>query len=620
MQEREHFHKKAIRTNKEIHWSSYKRLRNAVTLKLRKEKRRYYSTRLSEDQNSKIMWKTLNKILPKKPKTAAEIENLSATKFNQYFTTIAGSLCGHFTDPSPQRVLAPRVDQEFIPQNVSSAFVLLELRKLKSTKATGLNGIPAKLLKGAAQEVAKPIANLINLTFSTGEIPQEWKEAKVTPIFKSGEKDDVNNYRPISVLPLISKIMERAIQVQLVSFLTENNVHSEHQSGFRKRHSTQTAVTYLSDFILENMDKQKLTGAVFIDLKKAFDLVNHKCLLYKLEHYGVRGLSHSWFQNYLCTRSQRVKFKELSSSLPLSYGVPQGSILGPLLFVLYINDLPQCLVRSNISMYADDTVIYTTGSRPDDVMMKIQEDIQRVEQWMKSNQLVLNLTKTKSLLFGTAQKLAGATDFNILIQGKEIDRVSNFCYLGVTLDENLSWKEHVGEVFKKVNKRLGLLGRIRSCLTIQAAKCIYNCLILPVLSYTETAWGELSAECSNRLQRLQNRAARITIRYDRSSDAIKNLGWEKLETIRKRNKATLVFKCLNNLAPAYFKNYFTRNSSYHFYNTRQKQDLHIPKAKRSKGKKTFIFSGATLFNRLPDSLKQAKSLQIFKRNIGHYSF
>ena len=151
---------------------------------------------------------------------------------------------------------------------------------------------------------------------------------------------------------------------------------------------------------------------------------------------------------------------------------------------------------------------------------------------------------------------------------------------------------------------------------------MYNCLILPVLSNSDTAWGELSAECSNRLQRLQNRAARIiyTIRCDRSSDAIKNAGWEKLETIRKRYKAILVFKCLNNLAPAYFKNYFTRNSSYHFYNTRQKQDLRIPKAKLSKGKKTFRFSGATLFNRLPDSLRQAKSLQIFKRNIGSYSF
>ena len=193
-------------------------------------------------------------------------------------------------------------------------------------------------------------------------------------------------------------------------------------------------------------------------------------------------------------------------------------------------------VQHHVSMYADNTAIYTTGSRPDDVMVKIQEDILRVEQWMKSNQLVLSLTKTKSLLFGTAKKFAGATDFKILIEGKEIDRVSKFCYLGVTLDENLSWKGHVGEVFNKVNKRLGLLGRIRWCLTIQAAKCTYNCLILPVLSYTDTAWGELSGECSNRLQRLQNQAAHITIRCDGSSNAIKNLGWERLETIRKRNK------------------------------------------------------------------------------------
>ena len=256
------------------------------------------------------MWKTLNKIhvLPKrlrvKPRTCP------LPKFNQHFTTIAGSLRGHFTDPSPPRILTPRVDREFISLNVSLTFVLLELRKLKSTKANGLDGIPVSLLKDAAQKVANPIAYFINLTFSTGKIPQEWKEAKVTPVFKFGEKYDVNNYRPISVLPLLSKVMERAIQIQLASFLTENNVLSEHQSGFRKRHTIQTVVTYLSDFILEHKDKQKLTGAVFMDLKKVFDLVNHNCLLHKLEHYGVRGLSHSQFQNYLCTRFQRVKFKE----------------------------------------------------------------------------------------------------------------------------------------------------------------------------------------------------------------------------------------------------------------------------------------------------------------------
>ena len=176
-----------------------------------------------------------------------------------------------------------------------------------------------------------------------------------------------------SVLMFVTRDENRTFHSN-VGNISTNNVLSEHQSGFRKRHSTQTAITYLTDFILERMDKQKKTGTVFIDLKKAFDLVDHKCLLHKLEHYGVRGPSCNWFLNYLCTRSQKVKFgKELSSSLLLDYGVPQGSLLAPLIFVLYINDLPQCLLRSNISKYADDNIIYTTGLESDCIMTEIQE-------------------------------------------------------------------------------------------------------------------------------------------------------------------------------------------------------------------------------------------------------
>lgn len=188
--------------------------------------------------------------------------------FKNFFTTISSSLCRHFSHIPTPRVLTPRVDRDFTLKDVSPTFVKQELCKLKLSQATGLDGIPARVLEDAAPEIAKPIAYLINLTIWTGIIPQEWKEAKVTPIFKSGEKDDVNNYRPISVLPLISKKKKRTVQVQLVSFLTTNNVLSEHQSGFRKQHSTQTAVTYLTYFILERMDKQELTGAVFIDLKR----------------------------------------------------------------------------------------------------------------------------------------------------------------------------------------------------------------------------------------------------------------------------------------------------------------------------------------------------------------
>ena len=172
----------------------------------------------------------------------------------------------------------------FALQEVSASFVRHELSKLKSSKATGLDKIPAKLLKDASSVIAKPITYLINLTISSGEIPSQWKEAKVTPIFKAGKKVDENNYRPISVLPLVSKIMERAVQVQLLAFFEVNKVLSLYQSGFRKKHSTETAVVHLVDHILEHMDKQQLTGAAFIDLKKAFDLVDHKCLLHKLEH------------------------------------------------------------------------------------------------------------------------------------------------------------------------------------------------------------------------------------------------------------------------------------------------------------------------------------------------
>ena len=168
-----------------------------------------------------------------------------------------------------------------------------ELSKLKSSKATGLDKIPAKPLKDASSVIAKPISYLINLTISSGEIPSQWKEAKVTPIFKAGKKDDENNYRPISVLPLVSKVMERAVQVQLLVFFEVNKILSVYQSAFRKKHSTETAVVHLVDYILEHMDKQQLTGAAFNDLKKAFDLVDHKCLLHKLEHYGVRGHSLS---------------------------------------------------------------------------------------------------------------------------------------------------------------------------------------------------------------------------------------------------------------------------------------------------------------------------------------
>ncbi len=234
-----------------------------------------------------------------------------ATNFNKFFTSIAKNLCSVFKNPALPRILVPRVNNDFALHEVSASFVHHELSKLKSSKATGLDKISAKLLQDASSVITKPITYLINLTISSGEIPSQWKEAKVTPIFKAGKKDDENNYCPIEVLPLVFKIMERAVQVQLLAFFEVNKVLSSYQSGFRTKHSTETAVVHLVDHILEHMDKQQLTGAAFIDLKKAFDLVDHKCLLHKLEHYGFRG--HSLRSEFNMERSYHLAFLNICS-------------------------------------------------------------------------------------------------------------------------------------------------------------------------------------------------------------------------------------------------------------------------------------------------------------------
>ena len=224
MKRRDYNHKKAIHTNNELHWNSYKRLRNTVTMKVRKEKASYYSKQLCDKQNSRELWKTLNAILPNKKQHAATnalaFENLTATSFNEFFTSVAEKLCGNCKGKPMPKLWTPRVTENFVLQKVSTSFVWKQLTNVKLTKATGLDSLTARLLRDAAPVVTKPITYLVNLTISTGVIPSEWKDARATSIFKSGERNDENNYQPISVLPLVSKVMERAVQVQFLAFLT----------------------------------------------------------------------------------------------------------------------------------------------------------------------------------------------------------------------------------------------------------------------------------------------------------------------------------------------------------------------------------------------------------------
>ena len=276
----------------------------------------------------------------------------------------------------------------------------------------------------------KPITHLVNLSIIVGKFPQSWKQAIITPIFKAGAKDQACNYRPISILPALSKILEKAVTEQLIDHLESNGLINNKQFGFRLGYSTELANCYLTENIKSSLDRGNVVGAVFIDLKKAFDTVNHNILLNKLCTFNMSKPAISWFASYLEHREQRVRINsELSLPLAANLGIPQGSILGPLLFSLYINDLPTCCRSSNCQMYADDTVIYAsarTSSAAADILTKEMEDVSR---WLKDNHLTLNIKKTVSMCFS----IRGKASCSIKIDQDTIDQVNEFKFLGIII-------------------------------------------------------------------------------------------------------------------------------------------------------------------------------------------
>ena len=336
---------------------------------------------------------------------------------------------------------------------------------------------------------------------------------------------------------------------------------------------------------------------MFIDLRKAFDTVNHDVLLDKLTEIGVLGHERDWFSHYLMNRTQSVEFQGVTSCpVGISVGVPQGSILGPLLFLLHVNDLPGMTSECSILMYADDTVLFCSSPQAFLIANKLNNELREIERWLFDNSLFINKTKTEAMLFGTAQRLSNADSFDIHIDGKQIKRVSEFTYLGVVFDERLSFNGHVKKLISKAGKRVGMVGRLRNNLTLHSANVVYTTLIRPILDYCDTVWGCCGEGNAQALQALQNRAARIIARTDRSSPATDILKWPSLADRRRNNVFKLVKKCIRGRCPQYFKEYFKCNGSVHQRATRQKNQLHLPAVRTETAKRSFYYYGCTVFN------------------------
>ena len=443
------------------------------------------------------------------------------------------------------------------------------------------------------------------------------KLAKVIPIHKKGPSDLFSNYRPISPLPLFSKIFEKCIYNRLLFHLEENDILYTTQFGFRAKHSASHALLDLLMNSLQAIENKEIIVGVFLDFKKAFDSINHQILLDKLHFYGVRGVIHDLFRNYLLERKQYTVYNgHNSSSETVTCGVPQGSILGPLLFLIYINDLSNTSNILNFLLFADDTNIFFKHRDAECLTNIMNVELCKVSNWIQANKLQLNYEKTHMMIFNSGNK--DISQIEIYIDRYDIKKVQTTKFLGISIDLDFKWKTHVNETLRKVSKVIGVMSKLRECIPTHVLLIIYNSLVLSHLSYNIIVWGGCSKYLLERIYLLQKRVVRIIAKTSyRSHSKPLFLKFNILPVFSLYEYQLLLFMYSyhNNLLPANFQGIFLCNNEYHQYNTRSANDYRVKYGQTSLTNANFICKAPLLWNKLPDELKNCRTVNTFKMKL-----
>lgn len=604
----------------------FKKQKNVVKHLVRKAKREHFQKLVKNDGSVRSVWKAVRSITqgnqsPSIPST------LSASDLNSHFLSVSDIIdepdSAYSCSESLRKFCADK-NPSNQPLSIPPITVLdvgEYIAEIGDKKSAGTDGINGYILKLSLPHTLETLTYVYNLCIEKDVFPDELKLAKVIPLPKSKELNDPNNYRPISLLSIISKPLEKHIHAHLLDYLDKFELLHTLQSGYRPKHSCHTALSHMTNKWLANIDEDKMTGAVFLDLRKAFDLINHNILIDKLNLYLKCEKTVSFLRSYLDNRQQCVyAHGEFSTNGYLKSGVPQGSVLGPLLFCIFINDLPLNLSDPTVDceLFADDTTLHTARKEKQEIENALQSSLDEVSSWCSSNCMLIHPQKTKSMLVSTRQKLQNSTySLSLSIDSTSVEQVFEHKVLGVTLDDQFKWEAHTHNLCNKLSQNLFLLSKLKHFVDQDTRKLFFNAHIKPYIDYSSTIWDMCPQTHMQHVNSLYRRAAKLILPDPSlSTDGkMKKLKIPPLDKQFEYNKGIFMYKIINFLAPSYLYK-FLELSQTRYENSRSgfkpaKTRIDLTEAKIG-------FAGITLWNSFPNYVRERPTIASFKKSLRQY--
>ena len=621
-------------TGNQTYHQHYKELRNKVTSMLRQSQKNMFNETInSKVKDSKGFYKTAKKLNIINDKMNTAKVNFSAETLNENFVKNNNAQVDpDFIQEKLQNLFNkfPPSIHKFSFQPVCEQDVIKTAKSLKSM-ALGVDQINSFVVKALLPRISSVLVDIINASFEQRVFPDRWKKAVVTPIPKVSMPMSPSDFRPISLLPCLSKIIEKLANIQIVAYITEHSFLDPNQSAYKKNHSTQTALLKLCEDIYDIIDDSEITLLILLDFSKAFDTVNHKLLIAKLEILGFEKCTLDWILSYLSGRSQMVKTNtENSNWSPIQNGVPQGSILGPLLFTILISDMRVSIWNGSYITYADDTNLYWE-SEVDTINSTIEQAnkvLDQVSTYCVDTCLRLNETKSKYIFIGSKpalRKLKAQDVDTIKIKGSDLEQVYCAKVLGVLVDEILSWQKMVNKNISSSMGNFYQMNRFKKFLDYDAKISLCDSIVLSQFNYCDIVYSNMDIFLEKKIQKIQNTCLRFIFNY-RLKDPIdqnallQKLGWLNMKQRRVQHGLTMIYKILNGHAPHYLSDTFTLTNEIHNVNTRRAHStIWINKQAKSKlHRKSYSFYMAKIYNTLPENLQNAVSTDSFKKSLKRF--